>query len=141
MRVFKLDFEGYYIDMNALPTYGGIYLVYKGSYNPQTNIVDLDELIYIGEAENIRKRHTNGHEHQDFFDNEVENLENGRVIYATAEIASETDRKRVENALIYHHDPEYNTDGIDSFHYPTTRVISEGAIEYLDDDFTQDRVE
>ena len=141
MRVFKLDFEGYYIDMNALPTYGGIYLVYKGSYNPQTNIVDLDELIYIGEAENIRKLHTNGHEHQDFFDNEVENLENGRVIYATAEIASETDRKRVENALIYHHDPEYNTDGTDSFHYPTTRVISEGAIEYLDDDFTQDRVE
>ncbi len=141
MRDFKLDFEGYFIDMNALPTYGGIYLVYKGCYNPQTDKVDLDELIYIGEAENIRKRHTDGHEHQDDFDSEVEDLANGRVIYAAAEIENEADRKRVENALIYHHDPKYNTDGTDSFHHPTTRVISEGAIEYLDDDFSQDRVE
>ena len=141
MKEFTLDFDGYFIDMNDLPTYGGIYLVYKGSYNPQTDKVDLDELIYIGEAENIKKRHTDGHEHQDDFESEVENLENGRVIYATAEIASETDRERVENALIYHHAPEYNIDGANSFNHPTTRVISVGAIEFLDDDFTQDRVE
>lgn len=141
MRDFKLDFEGYFIDMNALPTYGGIYLVYKGSYDPQTDKVSLDELIYIGETDNIRKRHTDGHEHQSDFDKAIKSIANGKVIYSTAKIENEDDRKRVENALIYHEQPDINTDGKDSFKHPSTRVISNGKSKFIDGDFTQDRVE
>lgn len=141
MRTFSLEFEGYYIDMNALPTYGGIYIVYKGSYNPQTDQVSVGDPIYIGETDNIRKRHTDGHEHQPDFDKAIKGIVNGKVLYSAAKIENEDDRKRVENALIYHEQPDINTDGKDSFKHPDTRVVSSGRVKNIDKDFTQERVD
>ena len=141
MKEFNLEFDGYYIDMNSLPTYGGIYCVYSGSYNPNTDKVSVGELVYIGEAENIQKRHTDVHEHQEDFDNSVKGITNGKVLYSTAKLENENDRKRVENALIYHEQPDINTDGKDSFKHPFTRIVSSGRVMLKDNDFTQDRVD
>lgn len=141
MKEFTLDFDGYFIDMNDLPTYGGVYCVYSGSYDPKTDKVFVEELVYIGEAENIQKRHTDGHEHQKDFDKAVKGIPNGKVLYSTAKIENENDRKRVENALIYHEQSDINSDGTDSFPYPSTRIVSSGRVTLSDNDFTQERVD
>lgn len=141
MKEFSLVFEGYYITMDALPEYGGIYLVYKGSYNKETNTVSLVELVYIGEADNIKKRHTDGHEHQKDFENKVKDIPNGKVIYSVAKLENEEDRERVENALIYYTQPDINTTGKSRFKYPVTRVISNGKAKFLARDITQERVD
>lgn len=138
MRKFELDFEGYFISKDTLPGYGGIYLVYKGSYDPKTDRVSLDELVYVGEAGNIKDRHTKGHEHDKDFQNIIKGVVYGCVIYATAKLENEDDRKRVENAIIYHEQPDINTDGRDSFNFPKTQVISTGMCKLMDANFTEE---
>lgn len=59
MKDYILNFEGYWRDCNkgGLPTYKGVYLVYRCNYNVQNDTVNLIEIIYIGQAENIHDRH------------------------------------------------------------------------------------
>ena len=138
MSKFELNFEGYFISKEDLPSYGGIYLVYKGSFNPKNKTVDLCELVYVGEAENIKDRHIKGHEHDKDFQNKIKGIVNGCVIYATAQLENENDRKRVENAIIYHEQPDINTDGKDGFNYSKTHVVSSGNHMFLDANFTEE---
>lgn len=49
MKDYILNFEGYWRDCNkgGLPTYKGVYLVYRCNYNVQNDTVNLIEIIYI----------------------------------------------------------------------------------------------
>lgn len=54
------------------------------------------------------------------------------VWYSCAAVSGgETERKRVEAALIYELQPKINTSGKDSFNYPTTVVNSRGRHAYI----------
>ena len=48
MKDYILNFDGYWreCNKNGLPTYPGIYLVYRSRYNPQNDTVSLVEIIY-----------------------------------------------------------------------------------------------
>lgn len=136
MKSYSLNFEGSWIDVNRhfMPNYAGVYLVYRGTHNAEKQTVNCAEIIYIGKALDIRQRLSN-HDKRNAFVNE---LQNGEVLfYSCAKVPIE-DLDRVENALIYKMQPKLNDILKDSFLYPITRVISEGACALLTKDFTLD---
>ena len=66
MKTYKLTFDGSWSDSirDELPEYSGVYLVYRGTLDRGHFLCS--EIIYIGQAENIRERHKN-HEKRDLF--------------------------------------------------------------------------
>ncbi len=55
----EVNFEGGFAEsqFNQLPIYSGIYIVYSGIYNPPPpESFVYHDLLYIGEAENIKER-------------------------------------------------------------------------------------
>ena len=63
MEKYNILFRGYRRDCNraGLPTYSGIYIVYRCTFNQEKQTVSLKELLYIGQAQNIRDR-ISGHD-------------------------------------------------------------------------------
>ena len=55
MKKYNVLFNGYRRDVNkaGLPTYSGIYFVYRCTFNEEKQTVSLKELLYIGQAKNI----------------------------------------------------------------------------------------
>ena len=56
-KQINLVFEGYYISKDSLPHDRGVYFVYRGIHNKITDKVELNELMYIGKADDIYDRH------------------------------------------------------------------------------------
>jgi len=134
MKSYNLDFEGYWQDKakSSLPEVAGIYVVYKGTLT-EKDTVSLDKIVYIGEAEDINARH-NDQEHEHYRDFVRECGGADHVWYSCAAVSGgETERKRVEAALIFELQPKINTSDKDSFNYPTTVVNSTGRHEYIPD--------
>lgn len=132
MRSFRLNFEGSLLDKDRknLPTYPGIYLVYRGFLMKEINALHCTEIIYIGQAEDIRRRHS-AHEKRSAFINTLQKNEVLFYSYAKADLA---DLDRIENALVYFHKPILNDNGKNTFLYPATEVISEGQCALLERD-------
>ena len=61
VKEYSLNFQGYWREVNkgGVPSKSGIYLVYRCLYNPEQNTVGLKEILYIGQAEDARKRIVN----------------------------------------------------------------------------------
>lgn len=126
MKTYNLNYEGYFVDKDDLPHYAGLYSVYTGIYNTETDEVMLRELIYIGEAEDIYARH-HPHNKQAEFDAE---LRRGEIlIYATAHHAE--DRVRIQDALIYRVQPKLNTQATKSFNHPDTIINVKGTHKFI----------
>ena len=132
MVTYELCFQGVW-DTEAtdhIPEYQGIYGVHIGS--PPTSLVvdtpSIDKLIYIGMAENIKTRVFAPSHHK--WDDWHRRLGHNQQIYFTtapfAPFWSESDRNRVEAAMIFHHQPVCNDNGKDSFGYDTTAVNTSG---------------
>ena len=136
MKTIELNFEGYWISKEVLPEYSGVYCVYRAVPKLDSNgkrTVSLKELIYIGKAEDetIRERHQN-HERQKDFEKE---LREGEVLrYATAEVTTDIDR--IENGLVFKHQPRLNSDLRDHFNHPDTHFIIIGDADCLTKDFS-----
>lgn len=124
-KQINLVFKGYYISKDALPHYGGVYFVYRGIHNKITDKVELSELMYIGEAEDIYERHQT-HERQNDFENRLQKGE--IIIYSCAPVSNE-DRKRAECGLIYKQQPPLNDKCTCSFDYPQTEFFLSGACD------------
>lgn len=136
-KTYDLDFIGYWQDKNKsdLPHVPGIYCVYEGILQIDKTVL-LDRIVYIGEAEDINKRH-NEKEHEHYKDFVRVCGGSDYVWYSAAEVqGGERERKRVENALIYKLQPELNDKGKDSFNYPKTTITSKGRHRFIPDTFT-----
>ena len=105
MKDYILNFDWYWreCNKNGLPTYSGIYLVYRSRYNPQNDRVSLVEIIYIGQTDNIRGRLIN-HEKYELFLSQL--IEQEELCYSCAEVVEDIDM--VENALIFAQKPVLN---------------------------------
>jgi hypothetical protein len=122
MKVYKLKFEGYWA-RDFLPEYAGIYLVYTGTFDRVRQEYIPNRLIYIGEASNIRERHTH-HEHQAQFD---EQLNDGEILlYATCQSSNHRNRVRIQDALIYKIRPLLNQQAVAMFNHPDTFLLLSG---------------
>jgi len=137
VKTYNLDFAGYWRDKKkiGLPHVPGIYCVYKGNLQ-EDKTVALDKIVYIGEAEDINKRHNEKeHEHYKDFVRVCGGADH--VWYSAAEVlGGEKERKRVENALIFRIQTEINDKGKDSFCYPETTMNSKGKHRYIPETFT-----
>lgn len=124
MKDYILKFDGYWreCNKNGLPTYPGIYLVYRSRYNPQNDSVSLVEIIYIGKTDNIHDRHIK-HEKYDLFVSQLR--EHEELCYSCAEVVE--DIELVENALIFVQKPVLNDQGKDSYNYSRAHFVLDGS--------------
>lgn len=132
MRTFNLHFEGSILDENrsSLPTYSGIYIVYRGVLFPNVKMVRCDQILYIGQSNDIRRRLSVHDKRTEF----LKYVKEGEVLFYSYAKADRDDLDRIENALIYNHKPPLNDHGKDSFLYPSTEVVSDGECACLDKD-------
>ena len=135
MKTYKLTFDGSWSDSirDELPEYSGVYLVYRGTLDRGHFLCS--EIIYIGQAENIRERHKN-HEKRDLF--LAKRRANEVIFYSCAPVAT-SDLNRVENALVYEMRPILNDKLTESFPYPETIIESDGQCSLLNKRFTLER--
>lgn len=132
MKVIELEFKGYRRDANksSLEEKAGIYCVYRCTYDGK--YVSIKELLYIGEAQNIRTRLATHNKYSDW----LSHLKPGEILcYSRAFIANEDDRLRAEAALIFYHTPPENSDHVDHFGYRDTKMILTGKTECLETEF------
>ena len=125
--VFNIEFSGYYIDVDVIPHKSGLYCVYRCVHNLQSKTVDIKELLYIGQAENLFNRMKN-HEKIPSWKSEL--LIGEKLCYSYASVNIEN-LNRSESALIYINKPKCNIQGKDAFLYLDTRVILTGATALL----------
>ena len=128
-RDYELDFRRYPRDQ--LPEAPGIYCVYAAS--PKKGRIF--RLLYIGEAANIWNRvEPNTHLAWRRWQDESRR---GQELFITAAEFDGTsdDRERAEKALIYEHQPPYNTVGKKSFNYGKTTIVTTGDNYKLRDYF------
>ena len=98
IKNYNVMFKGYRLEDNAsgLPEYSGIYMAYRCVYSSITDKVTLKELVYIGQAENLKNRISSHKSDEDLHDGCL----SGEVIcYAYASV-SLNDLDVVENALV-----------------------------------------
>jgi len=130
MKSFNKTIEGYYTNPQSLSTNKGVYFVYRCTHNSAAKTVDLKELLYIGEAENIYQRVTTHNR----FDDWKRKLKPGEVLCWT-ECTEILDRKTLEAALIFKHKPPLNVEYVNSFPFETTSVALSGATALLQTNF------
>ena len=124
MKDYILNFEGYWRDCNKgwLPSYSGVYLVYRCRYNQQNDTVVLVDIIYIGQAENIHDRHV----HHDKYDTFLSQLQDGEELcYSCALVNDDIDV--VENALIFVQKPCLNEQGKNRYNYLRAHFVLNGS--------------
>jgi hypothetical protein len=134
-----LRFHGYWRDINLanLPASSGIYCVYSCFNYPYSNAVLLNELFYIGLANDGCQRLTTHERKQDW----MRRLRPGEELcYSFALIAS-PHRERAEAALIHRHKPWANDQYIDNFPFDRTAIFVSGNCAGLSLNFTLDRSE
>jgi excinuclease UvrABC nuclease subunit len=139
-KLYALGFDGYWLEagLGNLPANSGIYGVYRCAYDKVQNTVSLRELIYVGEAANVRDR-VSGHEKSIAW---RAKLRSGEVLcFNAALIAGEGDRQRAEAATIFKHKPCCNTTFVDAFPFDATTVSTSGRNALMQSSFTIQRTE
>lgn len=125
METYNITFKGYRRDTNAgsLPTYSGVYLIYRCRYNQDTQKVILLELFYIGQSQNLNNE-INHHKRRDEFLRQAK--ENEQICYSYARV-EENSLNIVENALIYMQKPRLNEKLKDNYNYEEAEFHIDGA--------------
>ena len=79
MKSFIINIQGYYLDESRkfFPLTSGIYFVYRGIHDKERKRAILNELIYIGETDNLYQRHNEHDRRQDF----LNSLREGEVLF------------------------------------------------------------
>ena len=139
VKAFDIELKGYWREPNigGVPEESGVYCVYECTYNASEKTVSIHELIYIGEADNVRNR-IETHEKKDDWKQHVRN--GNELCFSFARFPS-TDRNRGEAALIFHHKPPVNDEYKDSFPFDRTTISISGKTAKLNTHFTVERTE
>lgn len=133
MKLFELEFKGYYGEnhLGKFPNKAGVYCIYAGHYVEDKKL-HLDELLYIGQAESLKDRLTEKHDHLKKCQKRLKN--NQELLFSYASVPSD-DLDRVEAALIFYHQPPVNEKCTESFNYSDTHITTSDNNKFLDTDF------
>lgn len=133
-KTIYLTFNGYWRELNisGIPKKSGVYVVYECFYNQQTNKVDLKNIIYVGEAEDVNDRIAN-HEKWDEWRKYCATY--NQICFSFAPVIS-PDKDRAEAALIYKHKPPVNDEYKDTFPFDETTISLSGETILLYTSFT-----
>ncbi|MGH9160062.1 MAG: GIY-YIG nuclease family protein [Vicinamibacteraceae bacterium] len=134
-ETYSLLFDGYWRAPNiaGLPSASGVYCVYACTHNVQGGTVSIRNLLYIGEASNVRNR-VAGHERWAHWQSYL--LPGEELCFNAASIASASDRQRTEAAMIFRHKPLCNLEYVNTFPFDVTTILTGGDSARLDDVFT-----
>ncbi len=129
MKQYNINFKGYRRDCNksTLPHNSGIYMVYRCLYNEQSNTVQLNEIIYIGQAQDLNQRLNNHEKYSEF---KAKCGPDEELCYAYADVSLD-DLDIIENALIFAQKPPLNSELVDSFNYENASFLVEGRCALL----------
>ena len=129
IKTYNVTFKGYRLenDADGLPEYSGIYIAYRCKYNKDTNKVSLTELVYIGQAENLKKRILS---HKSSGDLNSSCLDEETICYSYASV-SLNDLNIVGNALIFAQEPSLNTQQKTEYNHEAASFVIEGACGLL----------
>lgn len=124
MKTYDLDFKGgvFQPDFKELPEDSGIYIFYRCKYNEQENVFELIEILYIGQAVDIKDR-INRHDKKPDLNGSLKSGEELCLFYAKI---GTNDLDRVENALVYTQKPPLNEVLKDHFNYNDTTLNVRG---------------
>lgn len=133
MASYTLNFQ-WCGNVDRLPQLSGIYFVYRAKLNRATNNATVKELIYIGQAEDIYRRH-HPHDRQADFDHQLQKDED-IICYAYCEYPTGDTLSLIENGLIFERQPRLNTIYKDSYDHNDTRFVLTGSAYDIMKDFT-----
>ena len=135
MDVIELDFEGYYrrVNWNKLDDISAVYCIYACTYNNGNDTVSIRELLYIGESEQLKTRVTDPN-HQGVRKAQ-KRLKDGEVLCLSYAKVDGRSRLRIENALIFEHQPICCIDDKDSYTHETVKIKTSGKNKYLSKEF------
>ncbi len=136
-KTITIDFDGYWRDENkgGLPAKSGVYCVYECTHNVKDKTVSIHKLIYIGEAEDVKRRVANHEKYREW----LKHVRKGNELCFSFGGVEATERARAEAAMIFKHKPPENDEYIDSFPYDRTTMSLSGKIALLSAHFTVDR--
>ena len=132
-QTHDLVFRGFFGEdkKNSLPNHSGLYFVYRGTQN-KDNTCTPNELLYIGQAENVNDRVNGTHEHYDDWCSYLKN--NEMLYYSTCPVESYL-LDEVEAAYIFHSQPPVNTQCKENYNHNPVRIKSSGRVILIDTDF------
>lgn len=144
-NIISLNFDGYYyvegfygenryyVEENDMPDGSGVYCIYRAKSCGK--LIQLVELLYIGESGDIRERLEN-HEH---YCDWLRRLQDDECLVFSFAPANKADRENAEAALIYVHSKKYrgliNDSGTKNFNRNDVIIITEGKNKFLYDCF------
>ena len=98
MKNFTIHVQGYYLDESRknFPSASGIYFVYRGIHDKERKRAILNELIYIGETDNLFQRHNEHDRRQDF----LNTLGEGEVLFYCYAKTNCTEKERKQMSII-----------------------------------------
>jgi hypothetical protein len=134
-----LQFRGYWRDINVayIPPISGIYCVYSCFNNAWNNMLTLNELFYIGLANDGRQRLAKHERKQDW----IERLRPGEELCYNFAPIMWPNRERAEAAMIHEHHPWANDEYVTNFPFDRTTIVVSGDCLRLRMVFTLDRFE
>ena len=139
-KKYELEFKACKVEdkWDSLPVSSGVYCVFAGTISKGTGKLKWPRLLYIGEAEDVRKRVPE--DPSDRWEKWKKELKGDEVLcvsYALIEPAS--DRERAEAAMINQHKPPCNKTYKFRFPFPETTIVTSGNNAKLEKEFTVKR--
>lgn len=138
-QLFTIRMKGYWMESGKdnLPAESGIYCVYNCKYNAVTDKVSLNNIIYIGESDDIKSRVAN----HDKYSAWQRHIKSGEVICYSYGLIGADNRVRCEAAMIFRHNPPENTEYTKAFPFDETSISLSGKTDLLYTDFSVQRTE
>lgn len=133
-ETFRVTINGYWDITNKeeLPEYPGVYFVYETKPDAERKIFLFGRLIYIGEADNVRKIILS---HEKFVA-WLQTVRFGNEICFAAGKTEPLYSERIMAAYIFRHKPYLNDKYKFTFPFMPTRLVSRGKTKLLNTDFT-----
>ena len=128
MKQYNVIFDGYWREVNKkyIPEFSGVYIIYRCSYVLPQKVVDLIDVLYIGQADNLRRR-ISQHNEAEF----QTALKAGETLcYACAPIDKQ-EMNQVENGLVFAEKPPYNNNLKNEYSYDDAEFHLEGTCRLL----------
>ena len=127
--MITIEFEGFWLNPDHLPSYKGIYTVFAVKLS--SDAIQEARILYIGKAKDIIDRHIKGnkyvHNHKQDFLRQLR--EDEQLAYTAAKVDGRQ-LDKVENALIYMQQTPINHDLTKSYNHEADEFLICGAGAY-----------